>query len=356
MRRGVDYNFWSGKRVFLTGHTGFKGSWLSLYLESMGSLVKGYALSPLTKPSLFKIADVSRGIESEIGDIRNLEKLANSVKSFEPDVVIHMAAQPLVRESYKTPVDTYATNIMGTVHVLEAARYCDNIGSIVIITTDKCYENKEWAWGYRENEPMGGHDPYSSSKACAEFVTSAYQRSFYHTSSTANVASARAGNVIGGGDWSHDRLLPDILRAFGSNESVVIRSPKATRPWQHVLEPLSGYLILAESLYTEGSKFAEGWNFGPSDEDCRSVEWILDRMVCKWGKGASWKLDTNNLNPHEANFLKLDCSKARQALKWQPKYNLDETLGLIVDWHLAYQNGEDMRDVCLKEISRYKDK
>lgn len=352
----VNSEFWFGKKVFLTGHTGFKGSWLSLYLGYLGSVVKGYSLPPHTEPSLFEVASVAEEVESEIGDIRDLERLIKSMKSFNPDVVIHMAAQPLVRESYKNPVDTYATNVIGTVHVLEAARSCQNLGSIVIITTDKCYENKEWHWGYREIESMGGHDPYSSSKGCAELVTSAYRRSFFYTNSTANVASARAGNVIGGGDWSSDRLIPDILRAFAKNESVLIRSPKATRPWQHVLEPLNGYLMLAESLYTHGSQFAEGWNFGPNDEDCRSVEWILNRMVAKWGKGANWILDTNNANPHEANFLKLDCSKAKQGLKWHPKYNLEETLGLIVEWHVSYQNGEDMREVCLKEISRFNDK
>lgn len=352
----VKSDFWKGKKVFITGHTGFKGSWLSLYLQSMGSRVKGFALAPYTSPSLFEIARVGEDIESQIGDIRNLESLTKSITSFNPDVLIHLAAQPLVRESYKTPVDTYATNVMGTVHVLEASRLCNNLGAVVIITTDKCYENKEWPWGYRENEPMGGHDPYSSSKGCSELVTSAYQRSFFNTDGSANVASARAGNVIGGGDWSDDRLIPDILRAFEKNKPVIVRNPKATRPWQHVLEPLSGYLMLAEALYVQGSNFAEGWNFGPNDQDCQSVEWILNKMVQKWGAGASWELDSSSLNPHEANFLKLDCSKAKQALKWEPKYNLNETLELIVDWHQAYADSKDMKSVCLNEISRFNNK
>jgi CDP-glucose 4,6-dehydratase len=305
----VDVNFWKGKKVFLTGHTGFKGSWMSLWLQDMGALVKGYSLDVKTKPSLFEKANVAEHMQSEIGDIRNLEKLTISILSFKPEILIHMAAQPLVRLSYLEPVETYTTNVIGTVNVLEAARKCSNIKAIVSVTTDKCYENKEWEWGYRENEPMGGHDPYSSSKGCAELVTSAYRRSFFNGKDTASLASARAGNVIGGGDWSDDRLIPDILRAFEKLEPVVIRNPLSTRPWQHVLEPLSGYLVLAQELFLNGDNFAEGWNFGPKDEDCKPVNWILDNMVKFWGNNASWNLDKNN-NPHEAGFLKLDCSKA----------------------------------------------
>jgi CDP-glucose 4,6-dehydratase len=263
-----------------------------------------------------------------------------------------MAAQPLVRLSYQEPVDTYTTNVIGTVNVLEVARKCKNLKSIVSVTTDKCYENKEWEWGYRENEPMGGHDPYASSKGCAELVTSAYRRSFFSAEHTASLASARAGNVIGGGDWAEDRLIPDILRAFEKSKPVVIRNPLSTRPWQHVLEPLSGYLVLAQELFVNGDKFAEGWNFGPKDEDCKPVSWILDKMVESWGGNASWNLDKKN-NPHEAGFLKLDCSKAASRLKWKPKWDLQFTLKSIVDWHQIYSNGGDIKKQCLKEINTY---
>lgn len=348
----VNSEFWIGKRVFLTGHTGFKGSWLSLWLNSMGAIVKGFALAPDTSPALFNEANIDELIESEIGDIRDLASISKSMKSFNPDILIHMAAQPLVRLSYKEPVDTYATNVMGTVHVLEAARACANLKAIVSVTTDKCYENKEWHWGYRENEPMGGHDPYSSSKGCAELVTSAYRKSFFNTEDSPALASARAGNVIGGGDWAEDRLIPDILRAFETSVPVVIRNPLSTRPWQHVLEPLSGYLMLAEALYDKGDLFAEAWNFGPNDEDCQPVDWILNKMVQAWGDNASWKLDTDN-NPHEAGFLKLDCSKVKSRLKWEPKWALDFTLELIVKWHQDWISGKNTQKQCLQEIEAY---
>ncbi|MGJ8745216.1 CDP-glucose 4,6-dehydratase [Polaribacter sp.] len=348
----VNASFWAGKRVFLTGHTGFKGSWVTLWLESMGAIVKGYSLEANTEPALFHKAQVAKGIESEIGDIRDLKKISKSMSDFSPDILIHMAAQPLVRLSYIEPVETYTTNVIGTVNVLEAARLCSNLKAIVSVTTDKCYENKEWEWGYRENEPMGGHDPYSSSKGCAELVTSAYRRSFFNTKETASLASARAGNVIGGGDWADDRLIPDILNAFEKSEPVVIRNPLSTRPWQHVLEPLSGYLVLAEKLYIHGDEFAEGWNFGPKDDGCKPVNWILDKMVSNWGEGASWELDTNS-NPHEAGFLKLDCSKAATRLNWQPNWNLEETLELIINWHQKFLKGADVREECIKEINKY---
>lgn len=348
----VDIDFWKGKRVFLTGHTGFKGSWLSLWLQMMGADVKGFSLNPITTPNLFTIAKVKENMESEIGDIRDLNKISESMVNFNPDILIHMAAQPLVRLSYQQPVETYSTNVMGTVNVLEAARKCTNLKSIVSVTTDKCYENKEWEWGYRESEPMGGSDPYSSSKGCAELVTSAYKRSYFNSIDTASIASARAGNVIGGGDWSEDRLIPDILRAFENKEPVLIRNPYSTRPWQHVLEPLSGYLILAQHLYLFGDEFAEGWNFGPKDEDCKSVNWILDKLVTSWGDGVSWRLD-QNINPHEAKFLKLDCSKALNRLKWKPKWNLEYSLSLIIDWHKSYLANKDMQQECIKEINNY---
>lgn len=348
----VNPAFWKGKKVFLTGHTGFKGSWLSLWLQLMGTEVKGFSLEAPTTPSLFVEAGVQKNMISEIGDIRNLEQLSRSIQTFNPDVLIHMAAQPLVRLSYKEPIETYSTNVMGTVNVLESSRYCNNLKAIVSVTTDKCYENKEWEWGYRENEPMGGHDPYSNSKGCAELVTSAYRNSFFNTENTAAVASVRAGNVIGGGDWADDRLIPDILRAFQKKEAVIIRNPLSTRPWQHVLEPLSGYLVLAQHLYEDGKNFAEGWNFGPRDEDCRPVSWILDRMVTFWGEGVSWQLDKNE-NPHEANFLKLDCSKAATRLKWKPSWQLEYTLEKIIYWHRAWLQKEDMQTYCLNEIREY---
>ncbi len=266
-----------------------------------------------------------------------------------------MAAQPLVRLSYSEPVETYATNVMGTIHVLEGARQCENLKSIVAITTDKCYENKEWPWGYRENEPMGGHDPYSSSKGCCELLIASYRKSFFSTPNSPSLASVRAGNVIGGGDWSDDRLIPDILKAFEKTEPVIVRNPLSTRPWQHVLEPLSGYLVLAEELFNNGDDFAGGWNFGPKDEDCQSVEKILNTMIKTWGEGASWELDALN-NPHEAGFLKLDCSKAAQQLKWVPKWTLEFTLNSIVDWHKAWMNNADMKKQCLKEIELYSNK
>lgn len=352
LKARVSPSFWKGKKIFMTGHTGFKGSWLSLWLQSMGADVKGFALKPPTQPALFLEAKVAQNMRSEIGNIKELEVLKASMTSFNPDVLIHMAAQPLVRLSYKEPIETYTTNVIGTANVLESARSCSNLKAIVSVTTDKCYENKEWAWGYRENEPMGGHDPYSSSKGCAELVTAAYRSSFFNTSDTPNLASARAGNVIGGGDWADDRLIPDILKAFEKSEPVIIRNPLATRPWQHVLEPLSGYLVLAQNLYNEGSEFAEGWNFGPKDEDCRSVSWILDQMVAKWGKGASWQLDKNN-NPHEAGYLKLDCSKAATKLHWQPRWNLEYSLDTIVNWHKDWLSGENIKEQCLREIETY---
>ena len=348
----VDYSFWKGKKVYLTGHTGFKGSWLCIWLKSMGAIVKGYSLSINTNPSLFKEANVESEIESEIGDIRNLQQLTESMFSFNPDILIHMAAQPLVRLSYNEPIETYTTNVIGTVNVLEAARSSSNLKAIVSVTTDKCYENMEWEWGYREIEPLGGYDPYSSSKACAELVTSAYRRSFFNCENTPSLASARAGNVIGGGDWAEDRLVPDILRAFEKSKAVIIRNPVSTRPWQHVLEPLSGYLVLAQELYLNGDKFAEAWNFGPKDDDCKSVSWILDKMVSHWGNGASWNLDKNN-NPHEAGFLKLDCSKAFTRLNWSPKWNLKYTLKSIVDFHQHWLSGGNVKEYCLSEIEKY---
>ena len=347
----VNVEFWRGKRVFLSGHTGFKGGWLSLWLQSLGAELQGFALAPPTRPNLFTEARVADGMTSTVGDVRNLESVQAALTAFRPDIVIHMAAQPLVRLSYADPVATYATNVMGTVHMLEAARHCASVRVVVNVTTDKCYENREWVWGYREDEPMGGHDPYSNSKGCSELVTSAYRRSFFQKTGVAT-ATARAGNVIGGGDWAADRLVPDILRAFDRRDPVVVRNPHSTRPWQHVLEPLSGYLSLIEQLWNNGQGFAEGWNFGPKEEDARPVQWIVERMVHAWGQGASWQLGHGD-HPHEAHFLKLDISKAGHRLGWHPRWNLETALAKIIQWHQAWAGHEDMRGHCLEQIGQY---
>jgi CDP-glucose 4,6-dehydratase len=347
-----DPAFWHGKRVFLTGHTGFKGSWLSLWLQSMGARVHGFALPPPTSPALYDAARVGEDMTSVIGDVRDYAAVLAAMEQARPDIVIHMAAQPLVRYSYQAPVETYATNVMGTVHVLEAVRQVGTARAVVNVTTDKCYENKEWVWGYREDEPMGGHDPYSNSKGCSELVTSAYRKSFLDAAGI-GLGSARAGNVIGGGDWAADRLVPDILRACERKEPVLIRNPHAIRPWQHVLEPLSGYLLLSERLYQEGGKWAEGWNFGPKPDDARPVQWIVERMVAAWGEGASWVFD-GATHPHEASYLKLDISKAGSRLGWQPRWDLSCTLDRIVEWHQAWLAGADVKKLCLAQIAAYR--
>lgn len=347
--------FWRGKRVFLTGHTGFKGSWLSLWLQQLGAEVTGFALAPHA-PSLFDAAGVASGMRSLEGDIRDAGTLQAALREARPDIVIHMAAQALVRYSYANPVETYSTNVMGLVHLFEAVRATPGVRAVVNVTSDKCYENREWAWGYRENEPMGGYDPYSNSKGCAELVTSAYRSSFFnpdtHSQHGVALGSGRAGNVIGGGDWAQDRLIPDMMRAIAAGEPVRIRSPHAIRPWQHVLEPLSGYLTLAEHLYEHGPAFAEGFNFGPHDTDARPVQWIVERLCASWGDGAGWELDAAP-QPHEATYLKLDCSKARARLGWQPRWSLADTLGHIVDWHKAHAGGADMRAFTLAQIGVY---
>jgi len=348
--------FWKGKRVLITGHTGFKGSWLSLWLQSMGAQVVGYALAPPTEPSLFEVAKVGVGMTSIAGDIRDLENLRRVFAEHQPEIVIHMAAQPLVRYSYIEPVETYSTNVMGTVNLLEAVRSSASVKAVVNVTSDKCYENREWVWGYRENEAMGGYDPYSNSKGCAELVTAAYRNSYFHPEKYREhgvaMASGRAGNVIGGGDWAGDRLIPDIMRAITAGKPVEIRSPHAIRPWQHVLEPLSGYLALMEKLYEEGPAYAEGWNFGPNDEDAKPVQWIVEKLTHGWGAGASWRLDGGD-HPHEAHYLKLDCSKAKMRLDWHPQWRLEETLAAIIDWHRAHQDGKDMHEMTLRQIAAY---
>ena len=348
--------FWQGRRVFLTGHTGFKGSWLSLWLQSLGAEVTGFALRPPTDPNLFDEARVGQGMRSIIGDIRDPSILQQAMQECRPDIVIHMAAQPLVRYSYLNPVETYATNVMGTVHLLEAVRSTPGVKAVVNITTDKCYENREWAWGYRENEPMGGYDPYSNSKGCAELVTSAYRSSFFNSSAYKEhgvaIASVRAGNVIGGGDWAHDRLIPDILAAFEAGRPVTIRNPNSIRPWQHVLEPLRGYLTLAEKLVAYGPDYAEGWNFGPSDEDARSVGWIVEELARLWGQGASWEQDEGE-HPHEATYLKLDISKARGRLNWHPSLRLANALKMITEWTRQRLAAADVRQLTLNQIRHY---
>jgi len=355
----VNRQFWQGKKVFITGHTGFKGSWLSLWLLSMGADVYGYSLKPPTVPSLFELCRLDKMVQTKIADVRDYLCLEKSMQEFQPEIVIHMAAQALVRDSYKIPVDTYAINVMGTVHLLEAAKKTASVSTILNITTDKCYENKEWAWGYRENEPMGGYDPYSSSKACSELVTSAYRSSFFNPEQyevhKVSLASARAGNVIGGGDWATDRLIPDCVKSLINNEPILIRNPNAIRPWQHVLEPLAGYLMLCEKQYNEGAHYAEGWNFGPDDKDAKSVEYIVNKMCTLWGDHAQYIIDDGQ-HPHEAHYLKLDCSKAKSILKWQPKWSLDLALAKIVAWNHGYiADKKAVTDISIQQINEYMD-
>jgi CDP-glucose 4,6-dehydratase len=347
----VEATFWHGKRVLVTGHTGFKGSWLTLWLTSMGAEVTGYALAPPTSPSMFSELGLGDGIESVLADVRDPAALRETLRSAEPEVVLHLAAQPLVRHSYADPVGTYATNVLGTVHLLEAVRACPGVRVVVNVTSDKSYENHEWEWGYRESDPMGGHDPYSSSKGCSELVTAAYRSSFFAGGIPA-LASARAGNVIGGGDWADDRLVPDVLRAFASGVKAEIRNPDAIRPWQHVLEPLSGYLVLAERLWHDGAAYTEGWNFGPHDADARPVSWIADALAKEWGGDAAWLTDDRD-HPHEATYLKLDTSKARRRLDWRPRWSLGEALGRVVAWHRAWLAGDDVRELSLQQIDDY---
>lgn len=334
--------------MLVTGHTGFKGSWLCLWLRSLGAEVYGFALEPPTTPSLFLEARVEGSLAQHvIGDVRDFDAVRNVVDQAQPEIVLHLAAQPLVRLSYDRPVETYMTNVMGSVHVLEAARQSGSVRAVVNVTTDKCYENREWDWPYREIDPLGGHDPYSSSKACSEIVTAAYRRS-YGTTRQLAIASGRAGNVIGGGDWAADRLVPDCLRAFEAGRPVIIRNPAATRPWQHVLEPLSGYLVLAEALVQNPEAFADGWNFGPHAQDVRSVDWIVDRMVSMWGE-ARWGLDEVG-QPHEAANLSLDISKAKRRLNWQPRWSLERALQAIIHWHKNWVAGYDAQELCLRDI------
>ncbi len=352
----INQSFWKSKKVFITGHTGFKGSWLSLWLTSIGAEVYGYALESPTTPSLYKLCGLEKVVNSSIGDIRDSNNLSKVLNQIKPDIVIHMAAQPLVRDSYLNPVETYSINVMGTVFLFEAIKKCDSVRSVINVTTDKCYENKEWLWGYRENDSLGGYDPYSNSKACSELVTAAYRNSYFHPDKFEEhrvaLATVRAGNVIGGGDWAKDRLVPDCIRALLNNEHVLIRNPHAIRPWQHVLEPLSGYLLLAEKLSEDGVKFSEAWNFGPNDEDVKTVHWIVQSLYQKWGSSSFSVIDLKE-HLHEAKSLKLDCSKAKELLKWQPCWGIDQALDKIIEWSRAYAHNENLFDMSLKQIEEY---
>jgi CDP-glucose 4,6-dehydratase len=352
----MDRAFWKGKKVLITGHTGFKGSWLSIWLRTMGASVTGYALQPPTTPSLFDLARVDRGITNIKGDVRDFESLRVLTGKESPEIIIHMAAQALVRRSYKEPLDTLMTNIMGTANVLESVRSTESVRVVLVVTSDKCYRNNEWVWGYRENEPMGGHDPYSSSKACAELVTAAYRESYFPEDRYAQhgvaIASVRAGNVIGGGDWAEDRLVPDTIRAFMAGKPIRIRSPQAVRPWQHVLEPLRGYLVLAQRLWEHGIKYSGAWNFGPREDDARPVSFLVDRLASLWGPGAAWEFDEGE-QPGEAHCLKLDCSKARNELGYRPMLDLETALDWTVSWYKSFVYQKDMREVTELEIGRF---
>lgn len=352
----LNRSFWQNRKVFVTGHTGFKGSWLSTWLSAMGAHVTGYALDPPTKPSLFEQARVGELVHSVHGDVLDFVGLKSAIAESCPDVVIHMAAQSVVRYGYEEPIETYSTNVMGTVHVLEAVRQLKRPCVVVNVTSDKCYENKEWVWGYRESDALGGHDPYSNSKGCAELVTSAYRDSYFQPDSFSQhgvaLASVRAGNAIGGGDWTANQLIPDLIRAFLDRHPCRIRNPSAIRPWQFVLIPLYGYLLLCEKLAEEGPRFASGWNFGPAEMDAKPVSWIADRLAALWGDGASWVRD-GAAHPAEAKLLSLDTSKSRAGLDWRPVLRLDQSLVWITEWYQEFQAGKDLQSLTRRQIERY---
>jgi CDP-glucose 4,6-dehydratase len=351
-RIGMNKNFWKNKKVFLTGHTGFKGSWMSLWLTSMGANVTGYSIGPVKGENLFSLAELYKDMNSIFSDILDLKKLKSELSKFQPDIVIHMAAQSLVGHSYREPVETYTTNIIGTVNILEALRYSKKTRVFINVTSDKCYENKEWDWGYRENDRLGGADPYSSSKACSELVTSSFNDSFFKENSNISIATVRAGNVIGGGDWSEDRLIPDILNSILNKEKVKLRCPNAVRPWQNVLEPLRGYLMLAEKLFLKGSEYSGAWNFGPSKKDEKTVRWIVESLHNRWSDGLEISLD--NISAYkESSSLRLDSSKSNKKLDWQPLLDLDTTLDYIVNWNKDFLSGIEAKEICMKQIKNY---
>ena len=345
----VKTSAWQGRRVLVTGHTGFKGGWLSLWLHQLGAEVSGFSLPAPTVPSLFEQTRLAELVNHVEGDVRDMAAVEAAVNAANPEVIFHLAAQPLVRYSYDNPIETYATNVMGTVHLLDACRRAESVRAVVSVTSDKCYENREWIWPYRESDPMGGHDPYSSSKGAAELVISAYRRSFFETG--ARIASVRAGNVIGGGDWATDRLIPDIVRAMLAGERPLIRNPNSVRPWQHVMEALGGYLLIAERLLEGHDDFASGWNFGPSEDDAKPVAWIADRMLDMWGADG-WDRP-KGAQPHEATLLKLDCSKARAALGWRPHFSLEKALEKVVEWHKGVAAGENARELSFRQLAEY---
>lgn len=349
-------HFWTQRRVFLTGHTGFKGSWLAFWLSQLGAKVTGYSLPPPTTPSIFADAHLDQLVQHVEGDVRDSTALAAAMRRAEPEIVIHMAAQSLVRDSYLDPISTYSTNVMGTVNVLDVVRHIPTVRAAVMVTSDKCYENREWHWSYRENDPLGGFDPYSSSKGCAELVTAAYRNSYFNAASyrdhSVAVASVRAGNVIGGGDWATDRIVPDVVRALLAGKRPLVRSPQAIRPWQHVLEPLAGYMRLAERLFTEGPAFADAWNFGPKEDNSKPVATLVELLCAAWGPGAEWERDVRS-HPHEATFLKLDCSAARARLGWAPKWDLDTTVSRTIEWYRTYAASADPRRIMVEQIEAY---
>ena len=352
----MNLEFWKNKKVFITGHTGFKGSWLSLWLKNLGSEVTGYSLNNNSeKLFFFRDANIEKGMNSIVGDIRDLKSLKHAVRNSNPDIIIHMAAQALVRDSYDDPINTYTTNVIGTVNIFEAAKECDTVKSLINVTSDKCYENKEREEGYTEDEPMGGYDPYSSSKGCAELVASAYRKSFFKPDfSKISMASVRAGNVVGGGDWSKDRLIPDAIKSFYTNQPVIIRNPTSIRPWQFVLEPLRGYLMLAEKLYLGELQYSSGWNFGPNNLEVKNVEWVINNLSTKWGDSANWEYQEEELKIlHEANYLRLDITKSKNILDWHPLLNINDTLDLIVEWYKSFERNEDISATSINQIIKY---
>ncbi|PXX75475.1 CDP-glucose 4,6-dehydratase [Pseudomonas sp. LAMO17WK12:I10] len=353
---GLSAQFWRGKRVLLTGHTGFKGSWLTLWLHSLGAEVSGFSLDPATEPSLFELARIAEGINDQRGDLRDLGALLELIAETQPEIVLHLAAQPLVREGYRDPLGTYSSNVMGTLNLLEAIRQVGGVRACVLVTTDKVYANQEWLWPYRENEALGGHDPYSSSKACCELLAQSYAASFFpaerHAEHGLALATARAGNVLGGGDFAPERLIPDVLKAWSADEPVTLRYPQAVRPWQHALEPLAGYLQLAAGLYEQGPRFAGAWNFGPSEADMCSVGEVVELLAARWPAAPGLRIEPSEL--HEAGLLRLDSSRARQLLAWQPRWSLQQCLAQTLDWHLAWQRGDDMRAVTLDQLNLYR--